>query len=57
MKGSGEFFKSGKVGVSSGRRGGEENFLEDFKVISIDGIWNIKILIEMEEEKFHILII
>ncbi|HQP00515.1 MAG TPA: (Fe-S)-binding protein, partial [Caldisericia bacterium] len=51
-EGSGEFFKSGKVGVSSGRRGGEEDFLEDFKVISIDGIWNIKKFFdEMEEEK------
>jgi len=51
-EGSGEFFKSGKVGVSSGRRGGEEEFLQEFKVISIDGIWNIKRFFdEMEEEK------
>jgi iron only hydrogenase large subunit-like protein len=51
-EGTGDFFKSGKVGVSSGRRGGEEEFLDGLKVISIDGIWNIKKFFdEMEEEK------
>lgn len=49
---NGKFFKSGKVGVKNGMRGGEEDFLEGFKVITIDGIWNIKkFLDEMEEEK------
>lgn len=48
----GEFFKSGKVGVSSGRRGGEEEFLKEFKVFSIDGIGNIKKFFdELEEER------
>lgn len=48
----GEFIKSGRLGISSGRRGGEEEFLDEFKVISIDGILNIKKFFdEMEEEK------
>lgn len=51
-EGLGEFFKSGKIGLSSGRRGGEEEFLNGLKVISIDGVWNIKKFFdEMEEEK------
>ncbi|MBC7195568.1 MAG: hypothetical protein H5U37_07930, partial [Caldisericia bacterium] len=53
-KGSKEglFFKGGRIGTRMTRIGGEEEFLKDFKVLYIDGIWNLKRFFEeLEEER------
>lgn len=48
----GPFFKSGRVGTRMTRIGGEEDYLKDFKVLYIDGIWNLKKFFEeLEEER------
>jgi iron only hydrogenase large subunit-like protein len=48
----GMFFKGGRVGTRMTRIGGEENYLKDFKVLYIDGIWNLKKFFEeLEEER------
>lgn len=48
----GPFFKGGRIGTRMARIGGEEEYLKDFKVLYIDGIWNLKkIFEELEEER------
>lgn len=48
----GPFFKGGRVGTRMTRIGGEEDFLKDFKVLYIDGVWNLKKFFEeLEEER------
>ena len=45
-------FKSGRVGAELSIIGGESKFLKDFDVLSVDGIWNVKkVLEEMENGK------
>lgn len=48
----GSFFKGGRIGTRMTRTGGEEEFLNNFKVLYIDEVWNLKkIFEELEEER------
>lgn len=48
----GSFFKGGRIGTRMTRTGGEEEFLNNFKVLYIDEVWNLKKFFEeLEEER------
>ncbi len=48
----GPFFKGGRIGTRMTRTGGEEEFLNNFKVLYIDEVWNLKKFFEeLEEER------
>lgn len=48
----GLFVKGGRVGIRMTRIGGEVEFLKNFKVLYIDGVWNLKRFFEeLEEER------
>jgi iron only hydrogenase large subunit-like protein len=50
--GEGKIYLSGRVGLSMGEKGGEKNFLKNYKVISISGVQEAKNFFEkLEEEK------
>jgi len=50
--GEGKFYRGGRVGTRMARIGGEEEFLKNFKVLFIDGVWNLKKFFEeLEEER------
>ncbi|MDI6860591.1 MAG: [Fe-Fe] hydrogenase large subunit C-terminal domain-containing protein [Caldisericia bacterium] len=47
----GILYRGGKFGTRMARIGGEEEFLKNFKVLFIDGIWNLKKFFEALEEE------